>query len=479
MIKHHSYLAFVFCFLLGWCNAQSGLVRINTASDSSVRMHSFSAPFPKKLDFWEPGAGTIITPEYIELTPAKQGSTGLLWNMKKAYMADWEASFEFKLAGRADVGGDGFAFWYTDKKGMVGPVFGTSDYWTGLGVFFDTYDNDQKDESPLITLCVNDGTYTYLSDSDGASHAAGKCSFKIRNTPEKIAARIRYSNSILSIEIALKRDVFGLPIFLSCSEVKNIHLSPEGFFGMSAHTGDLADSHHIYSMVVKDLTPMHKNLVEEKKRWDQEQETLHLQHNDLSDSAFKNVMLTQLRQTQEEVNMIEMSTLSDAQEINKGLEMIGLLEVLLNNVFSQFRTKMNVADDKRMDQELLNAGSTLQNDVQGDFEKVKALAYNLKSPIGSTASKFPSQVAQVQSLITNINRDLATFRKNMDTTKSQLDQLVQQIISQDEVIYSSQPNGGGGSGWLTYIVISIVTIPIGGALMHFCQPKKNKYKGWD
>lgn len=27
-------------------------------------------------------------------------------------------------------------------KGIEGPVFGSNDYWKGLGVFFDSFDND-------------------------------------------------------------------------------------------------------------------------------------------------------------------------------------------------------------------------------------------------------------------------------------------------------------------------------------------------
>lgn len=37
------------------------------------------------------------------------------------------------------------AFWYTmESEGMTGPVFGSRDNWKGLGVFFDSFDNDAK-----------------------------------------------------------------------------------------------------------------------------------------------------------------------------------------------------------------------------------------------------------------------------------------------------------------------------------------------
>ena len=37
------------------------------------------------------------------------------------------------------------AFWYTmENEGLTGPVFGSRDKWNGLGVFFDSFDNDAQ-----------------------------------------------------------------------------------------------------------------------------------------------------------------------------------------------------------------------------------------------------------------------------------------------------------------------------------------------
>ena len=34
------------------------------------------------------------------------------------------------------------AVWYTETPGLEGNVFGSNDMWNGLGVFFDSFDND-------------------------------------------------------------------------------------------------------------------------------------------------------------------------------------------------------------------------------------------------------------------------------------------------------------------------------------------------
>lgn len=54
------------------------------------------------------------------------------------------------------------AFWYTANKGDYnGAVFGSSDKWVGLGVFFDSFDNDGKHNNPYIMGVVNDGTQVF------------------------------------------------------------------------------------------------------------------------------------------------------------------------------------------------------------------------------------------------------------------------------------------------------------------------------
>ena len=36
------------------------------------------------------------------------------------------------------------AVWYTENQGLDGPVFGSADLWNGVGIFFDSFDNDGK-----------------------------------------------------------------------------------------------------------------------------------------------------------------------------------------------------------------------------------------------------------------------------------------------------------------------------------------------
>ena len=62
---------------------------------------------------WSVGAGAFVNTTFVRLTPAKQSRTGFLWNQFPVTMSDWQATVEFSVTGLRNLGGDGFAIWYT------------------------------------------------------------------------------------------------------------------------------------------------------------------------------------------------------------------------------------------------------------------------------------------------------------------------------------------------------------------------------
>jgi mannose-binding lectin 2 len=51
---------------------------------------------------------------------------------------------DFKIDGSASGHhpyGDGMAMWLTEERGQPGPIFGSKDYFTGIGLMFDTFAN--------------------------------------------------------------------------------------------------------------------------------------------------------------------------------------------------------------------------------------------------------------------------------------------------------------------------------------------------
>ena len=103
------------------------------------------------------------------------------------------------MTGRGRIGADGLAFWFTSTKGFEGPVFGSSDKWNGLGIFFDSFDNDNKHNNPYIMSMLNDGNKVYDHQHDGSTQQLAGCLRDFRNKPFPVKARIEYFRNVLTV----------------------------------------------------------------------------------------------------------------------------------------------------------------------------------------------------------------------------------------------------------------------------------------
>ncbi|XP_074415403.1 VIP36-like protein isoform X3 [Zonotrichia albicollis] len=90
----------------------------------------------------------MVMTQFIRLTPDVQSKQGAVWNRVPCYLRDWEMQVHFKIhgQGKKNLNGDGFAIWYTKDRMQPGPVFGSKDNFLGLGVFVDTYPNEEKQQ---------------------------------------------------------------------------------------------------------------------------------------------------------------------------------------------------------------------------------------------------------------------------------------------------------------------------------------------
>eukprot|EP01117_Protostelium_nocturnum_P005222 TRINITY_DN189_c0_g1_i1.p1 TRINITY_DN189_c0_g1~~TRINITY_DN189_c0_g1_i1.p1 ORF type:complete len:533 (-),score=183.47 TRINITY_DN189_c0_g1_i1:66-1664(-) len=212
-------------------------------------MHSFKNPFflvRGSISFWAQTGDTVITNDYIRLTPAEKSRSGSIWNTKAVSFKDWEVSMNFKVGSTSALGADGFAVWYTKESKRAGNVYGNQDKWKGLGIVFDTFDNDGGNDNPSISVFHNDGTVSYDSGSDGKHQALGSCRSYFRNYETKI--RLIYLQGTLQVLTKLQSQAD----WSVCTTVA-IDL-PEGyFFGISAATGGLADNHDIFKFEVNKL----------------------------------------------------------------------------------------------------------------------------------------------------------------------------------------------------------------------------------
>ncbi|KAH1006628.1 hypothetical protein HUJ05_007342 [Dendroctonus ponderosae] len=214
---------------------------------------SFKPPYLAQRDgsvpFWEYGGNAIASSDNVRLAPSLKSQKGAIWTKNPVPFDYWEVDLLFRVTGRGRVGADGLAFWYTQSKGAYdGEVFGSSDKWNGLGVFFDSFDNDNKHNNPYIYAVQNDGNKLFDHQNDGGAQQLGGCLRDFRNKHFPTRAKINYHNNVLTLMfnngLNSNEDDFEM-----CFRVENVVLPKNGYFGVSAATGGLADDHDVIHLL--------------------------------------------------------------------------------------------------------------------------------------------------------------------------------------------------------------------------------------
>lgn len=202
---------------------------------------------------WDIEGDTLIKNNYyVRLTSEKKDQTGSIFNKHPFSDDGFEVTFKFSINGKARVNGlkgDGFAMFLTDKKLTQGPVFGSQDYFNGLGVFFDTYRNAKKGPMfPYINVMNGDGSTSYDKNNDGSSNQLGGCSARgIYNSRNNLVeARLIHTTQDGYLSLDYKID----DSWKNCFTIKDVHIPKERYLGFSANTGDLFANHDIFEVDV-------------------------------------------------------------------------------------------------------------------------------------------------------------------------------------------------------------------------------------
>ncbi|KAK7442441.1 hypothetical protein BaRGS_00040523 [Batillaria attramentaria] len=217
---------------------------------------SFKGPHLVQRDntipFWEYSGDALAGDEGIRITPSLRSKKGAVWSKNQLVSPNWQIEVALRVTGRGRIGADGMAIWFTESKGQEGNVFGSSDHWRGLGVFLDSFDNDNQHNNPYIMAIVNDGTLAFDHMSDGSSQQLGGCLRDFRNKPFPVRVRIEYYKQALTVMVnnglSNKPEDFEL-----CLRAVNVVLPGAGYLGVSAATGGLADDHDVLSFLTHTL----------------------------------------------------------------------------------------------------------------------------------------------------------------------------------------------------------------------------------
>lgn len=259
--------------------------------------YSFKPPYLAQRDgsvpFWEYGGNAIASAENVRIAPSLRSQKGAIWTKNPLNFDWWDLDIAFRVSGRGRVGADGLAFWYTQAKGSYdGDVFGSSDKWTGLGIFFDSFDNDNKHNNPYIMAVLNDGTRQFDHQNDGQTQLTAGCLRDFRNKPYLTRARIEYYNNVLTL-LFHNGMTNNEQDYEMCFRAENVVLPKGGYFGMSAATGGLADDHDVVHFLTSSLHPqaqqqqgqgqgedqqLNKEYLEYQKKLEQQKEDYKKEH---------------------------------------------------------------------------------------------------------------------------------------------------------------------------------------------------------
>ncbi|KAF3849067.1 hypothetical protein F7725_015564 [Dissostichus mawsoni] len=136
------------------------------------------------------------------------------------------------------------------------------DNFTGLGVFVDTYPNEEKHLErifPFVLAMVGNGSISYDHERDGRPTELGGCNAMVRNLKQDTFLFIRYVRRRLTVMI----DIDGQHEWRDCLDIPGVRLPKGYYFGASSVTGDLSDNHDIISLKLYQLTVFRIGLVDE------------------------------------------------------------------------------------------------------------------------------------------------------------------------------------------------------------------------
>ncbi|KAJ5645984.1 hypothetical protein N7490_002356 [Penicillium lividum] len=246
-------------------------VPVNAYDDPNIksiplRTHSLTSPYldsdfqSRWFDF---GGDTIIRADkYIRLTADRASQQGWIFSRVPLTATNWQIELEFEIHGNGNLHGDGFALWLTKQRATQGPVFGSTDRFEGLGIFFDTYKNNRPGVSfPYVMAMMGDGQTTYDQAHDGKANELAGCSARgLRNAPVPTKARLTYfQDKSLSLELQYKTEDTWVECFNLNAEDHNIAIPSVAYLGLSAETGELSDNHDIISLKAENLYSVGRN----------------------------------------------------------------------------------------------------------------------------------------------------------------------------------------------------------------------------
>lgn len=203
------------------------------------------------IPFWQQYGHAIPSEDQVRITPSLRSRSGSVWSKYPTTFEAWEIEIWIRISGKSRIGADGMAIWFTEEPGFSGKVFGAADGWNGMMVSLDSFDNNARQDNPLVGVIVNDGSMEYDHHDDGANQILASCRRDYRNKVYPVKIKIIYRNNQLMI--LYDQGLTDFEDYEVCAKLSDVKLPKFGYFGVSAATGGLADDHDVLKFLSSSL----------------------------------------------------------------------------------------------------------------------------------------------------------------------------------------------------------------------------------
>jgi len=188
---------------------------------------------------------------HIQVTDLAQHQKGALWSKRPwQHSRNFQFDLTFRVGGHdGHMYGDGFALWLNSERGVGGNALGGPNHYKGVGVFFDTYKNDnfRGKRHPYVYAFVNDGTKDYETLSGPQIGNGCHIPFRLeKDVLEDIASATVARLTLVDNQLSVVMRPYGSVDWVQCFKFRiGASLPDRMYVGITAMTGDLIDRHQM------------------------------------------------------------------------------------------------------------------------------------------------------------------------------------------------------------------------------------------
>lgn len=215
------------------------------------------------LSDWKLLGNTTYTKDKISLTHSLTYELSSIWWNKPNIYKNWEIRLKYSCYFDGLIIADAIALWYTrilpESPGQL--YGGLNETFTGLLISIDAFEKREYSDKVLfrttkqsaLNVVNNETPRKFDWASEGLDISSGRCIVQNRyeNRSDTIATLIvRYVSNTLEV-FHTNATSFSM---LLCTEIPNINLTTNNFFGISGKTGKYQASYELHSFEFYSIT---------------------------------------------------------------------------------------------------------------------------------------------------------------------------------------------------------------------------------